>query len=111
VYHESIKQNTPIGSSPAYTMKTRSNHVFAAIYAYVKLEVIKLNHGFNHFSVKSQIYLASLKAAMELLSAFNVGDNVPAAYDVLAARIRKCVAFPGPTKCGGATAWEWSEAE
>jgi hypothetical protein len=41
----------------------------------VKLELIKLNHGYNHFAVKSQIYLASLKRAMELLSAYNMGDN------------------------------------
>ena len=72
VYHESIKQNTSIGRSPARTVKTQSNHVFASIYAYVKLEVIKLNHGYNHFAVKSQIYLASLKRAMEFLSAFNM---------------------------------------
>jgi hypothetical protein len=75
VYHESIKQNTSLGSSPAHTVKTQSNQVFASIYAYVKLELIKLNHGYNHFAVKSQIYLASLKRAMELLSAFNMGDN------------------------------------
>jgi hypothetical protein len=37
--------------------------------------------------------------------------NVPAVYDVLAARISKCVAFAGRTKCAGATAWEWSVAE
>jgi hypothetical protein len=35
-----------------------------------------------------------------------VSHNVPAVYDGLAARIRKCVAFPGPTNCAGATAWE-----
>jgi hypothetical protein len=75
VYHESIKQNTSIGSSPAHTVKTQSNHIFASIYAYVKLEVIKLNHGYNHFAMKSQIYLASLKRAMELLSAFNMEVN------------------------------------
>jgi hypothetical protein len=75
VYHESIKQNTNIGGSPAHTERTQSNHIFAAIYAYVKLELAKLNHGYNHFAVKSQIYLASLKRAMELLSAFNMGDN------------------------------------
>ncbi|MDR2394352.1 MAG: transposase, partial [Treponema sp.] len=39
VYHESIKQNTAIGKSPARTERTQSNHVFAAIYAYVKLEL------------------------------------------------------------------------
>jgi hypothetical protein len=75
VYHESIKQNASIGKSPAYMERTQSNHVFAAIYAYVKLELIKLNHGYNHFAVKAQIYMASLKKAMELLSAFNMGDN------------------------------------
>jgi hypothetical protein len=39
----------------------------------------------------------------------NVGGisyNVPAVYDVLAARISKCVAFAGRTKCAGAMAWE-----
>jgi hypothetical protein len=37
--------------------------------------------------------------------------NVPAVCDGLAARIRKCVAFPGPKKCGWRLAWEWSAAE
>jgi hypothetical protein len=37
-----------------------------------------------------------------------MSPNVPAVYDVLAARIEKCVAFLGPTKCGGVLAWEWS---
>jgi hypothetical protein len=40
-----------------------------------------------------------------------IAHNVPAIYDVLAARISKCVAFAGRTKCAGATAWEWSVAE
>jgi hypothetical protein len=40
-----------------------------------------------------------------------MSHNVPAVCDGLAARIRKCVAFPGPTNCAGATAWEWSAAQ
>jgi hypothetical protein len=75
VYHESIKQNTGIGSSPAHTERTQSNHVFAAIYGYVKLELAKLNHGYKHFAIKSQIYMASLRRAMELLSAYNMEDT------------------------------------
>jgi hypothetical protein len=75
VYHESIKQNAGIGSSPAHTERTQSSHVFAAIYGYAKLELAKLSHGYNHFAVKSQIYMASLKRGMDLLSAFNMGDN------------------------------------
>jgi hypothetical protein len=39
-----------------------------------------------------------------------IAHNVPAVYDVLAARISKCVAFAGPTKCGWSEPWEWSVA-
>jgi hypothetical protein len=35
-----------------------------------------------------------------------IAHNVPAVYDVLAARISKCEAFAGRTKCGGVLAWE-----
>jgi hypothetical protein len=64
-----------IGSSPAHTERTQSERVFAATYAYAKLELAKLNRGCNHFAVKPPIYLGSLKRAMELLSALNTGDN------------------------------------
>jgi hypothetical protein len=36
----------------------------------------------------------------------SIAHNVPAVYDVLAARISKHVVFAGPTKCGGGFAWE-----
>jgi hypothetical protein len=35
-----------------------------------------------------------------------ISHNVPAVYDVFAARIRACVARPGLQKCGGGLAWE-----
>jgi hypothetical protein len=35
-----------------------------------------------------------------------IAHNVPAVYDVLAARISKHEVFAGPTKCGGGFAWE-----
>jgi hypothetical protein len=41
-YHKSLKQNASIGSSPAHTERTQSNHIFASILAYVKLEMLKL---------------------------------------------------------------------
>jgi hypothetical protein len=63
------------GKSPAHTERRQSNDVFAAIYAYVKLELVKLNHGCNYFAVKAQMYMSSLKRAMKLLSAFNMGEN------------------------------------
>jgi hypothetical protein len=68
VYHESIKQNTSIGSSPARKVRTQSNHVFAALFAYVKLEMIKLAKGINHFSLKAKIYMTALKTSMYTLA-------------------------------------------
>ena len=63
-YHKSLKQNASIGKSPAYTERTQSNHIFSSIYAYVKFEKMKLVTKSNHFSLKTKIYMASLKTAM-----------------------------------------------
>jgi IS4 transposase len=63
-YHKSLKQNASIGSSPAHTERTQSNHIFAAIYAYVKLEKLKLGTSLNHFALKSKIYMASMQTAL-----------------------------------------------
>ena len=62
-YHKSLKQNASIGSSPAHTEKTQSNHIFASMYVYVKLEKIKLSTGLNHFAFKTRIYMEALKTA------------------------------------------------
>jgi hypothetical protein len=40
-----------------------------------------------------------------------IAPNVPAVYDVLAARISKCATFAGATKYGWSEPWEWSVAE
>jgi hypothetical protein len=62
-YHKSLKQNASIGSSPAHTERTQSNHIFAAIFAYVKLEMLKLGTKLNHFAMKTKIYMASMRTA------------------------------------------------
>jgi hypothetical protein len=38
-----------------------------------------------------------------------ISPNVPAVYDVFAARIRACVARPGLQKCGWSEPWERSD--
>ena len=63
-YHKSLKQNASIGKSPAHSERTQSNHIFSAIYAYVKLEKLKLATKENQFSLKAKIYMASIKTAM-----------------------------------------------
>jgi hypothetical protein len=63
VYHKSLKQNTSLEKSPTRTPTTQRNHLFASLCAYVKLEALKLKSGVGHFTLKSKIYLAALKAA------------------------------------------------
>ena len=68
-YHKSLKQNAAIAKSPTRTVKTQSNHLFASILAYVKMEKLKFIHHLNHFAIKSKIYLAASKAAFNELNA------------------------------------------
>ena len=68
-YHKSLKQNAAIAMSPSRKVKTQSNHLFASILAYVKLEKLKFIQQLNHFAIKSKIYLAATKAAFKELFA------------------------------------------
>lgn len=68
-YHKSLKQNAAIAKSPTRTVKTQSNHLFASILAYVKMEKLKFVQQLNHFAIKSKIYLAATKAAFNELNA------------------------------------------
>lgn len=67
-YHKSLKQNAAIEKSPTKTVITQSNHIFASIMAYVKLEKMKFSSKLNHFAMKSKIYLAANKAAFKELA-------------------------------------------
>ena len=69
-YHKSLKQNASMGKSPTKTPDTQANHFFAAVLAYIKLEVLKLKCGAGHFRLKAQLYLAGLKAMHQELAYF-----------------------------------------
>ena len=69
-YHKSIKCNASLGKSPANTVRTQSNHIFASLYAYFKFELIKIKTNLNHFALKSKIYLKALKIAFHELQKF-----------------------------------------
>ena len=68
-YHKSLKQNASLAKSPTRTIKSQSNHLFCAIWAYVKLEKLKFQTKLNHFQLKAKIYLKALKAAFTELAA------------------------------------------
>ncbi|MDT7828262.1 transposase [Pricia sp. S334] len=67
-YHKGIKQNASAGRSPANSLKTRANHIFHSILAYVKLEKLRLANGTNHFAKRAKVYLAAVKAAYRELN-------------------------------------------
>lgn len=41
-YHKSLKQNALLSKSPTKTVTTQSNHFFASLCAYIKLEMLKV---------------------------------------------------------------------
>jgi len=66
-YHKSLKQNASLSRSPTKTLTTQSNHIFAALCAYIKLELLKVSTHTNHFALKSNLYLRALRTALDAL--------------------------------------------
>lgn len=66
-YHKSLKQNASLEKSPTRTVVTQTNHFFAALYAYVKLEMLKIKTSLNHYALKAKIYVSALQTAYQEL--------------------------------------------
>lgn len=66
-FHKSLKQNAGLEKSPTKYEVTQSNHIFAAMIAFCKLEILKLRENRNHFALKSRLYLKAIKAAFSEL--------------------------------------------
>jgi hypothetical protein len=66
-YHRSLKQNASLAKSPTRTETTQTNHLVAALRAYVKLEWLKVQTKRNHYQLKSQLYLSALQQAFKEL--------------------------------------------
>lgn len=67
VYHKSLKSNASFAKSPTKTIRTQSNHFFACLWAYVKLEKLRLKTKMNHFAMKAKIYQCALASAYQQL--------------------------------------------
>jgi DDE superfamily endonuclease len=70
-YHKSLKQNASLEKSPTQTVTTQTNHFFAALCGYIKLELLKGDTKLNHFALKSKLYLHAIHAAYAKLKEFN----------------------------------------
>lgn len=66
-YHKSLKQNVSLSKSPTKTVITQSNHFFAALCGYIKLEMLKVSTKTNHFALKSKLYMKALRTAFDAL--------------------------------------------
>ena len=70
-YHKSLKQNASLEKSPTQTVTTQTNHFFAALCGYIKLELLKGDTKLNHFALKSKLYLHAIHTAYAKLREFN----------------------------------------
>ena len=70
-YHKSLKQNASLEKSPTQTVATQTNHFFAALCGYIKLELLKGDTKLNHFALKSKLYLHAIQAAYAKLRELN----------------------------------------
>jgi DDE superfamily endonuclease len=66
-YHKSLKQNVSLAKSPTQTVTTQTNHFFAALCGFIKLERFKMKTHLNHFTLKSKLYLNALHSAFATL--------------------------------------------
>ena len=70
-YHKSLKQNASLEKSPTQTVTTQTNHFFAALCGYIKLELLKSDTKLNHFALKSKLYLQAIQSAYAALQQLN----------------------------------------
>ncbi len=70
-YHKSLKQNVSLAKSPTQTETTQTNHFFAALCGYIKLEMLKVETKTNHFALKTKLYVNALQSAFKTLREMN----------------------------------------
>jgi hypothetical protein len=73
-YHKSLKQNASLAKSPTQTVTTQTNHFFAALCGFIKLERLKMKTHLNHFALKSKLYLNALHSAFATLRTLTTGQ-------------------------------------
>ena len=66
-YHKSLKQHVSLAKSPTQTVTTQTNHFFAALCGFIKLEQLKGKTKLNHFALKAKLYLTALHSAFSTL--------------------------------------------
>jgi len=71
-YHKSLKQHVNLCKSPTKTVRTQSNHIFASIYSFFKLEYLSLKAELNPTALRTKLYLSANRAAFDQLELLKV---------------------------------------
>lgn len=71
-YHKSLGSDACFAKSPTQLPHTQSNHFFASIVAFIKLEAYRASTRLNHFALKGKLYQAALASALQQLEQFKV---------------------------------------
>lgn len=66
-FHRSIKQNVGLEKSPTKYERTQRNHIFAAMLAWINLEVLSLKEQRTHYGFKTKLYVKALRTAFHAL--------------------------------------------
>lgn len=78
VFHRSLKQNVGLEKSPTKYEVTQRNHIFAAMLAWIKLEMFSLKNQSNHYAFKTKLYVKAIRAAFDELQTLKRGcKNLP----------------------------------
>lgn len=64
-FHKSLKQNAALERSPAHTVTTQANHIFASLCAFIKLEKLKVKTQCNHFELRARLYIRAVQSALD----------------------------------------------
>lgn len=77
-FHKSLKSHASFAKSPTRRVRTQSNHFFASLVGFVKLEVARVGTGLGHGALRGQLYQAALVRAWEQLQKLKVACPVAA---------------------------------
>jgi len=66
-YHKSLKQHVALCKSPTKRVRTQSNHIFASIYAFFKLEYLGIRAKLNQTALRSKLYISANRTALNEL--------------------------------------------
>ena len=66
-YHQTLKSHLAFAKSPAQRTTSLGNHLFCCLYAFTKLETLRLKTTLHHVALRTKLYQAALATAFEQL--------------------------------------------